>query len=81
MLLGVNIPPLENLHTAVEDYQALHERLGHANDKMVAATAKKLGIKYTGYPHPCYRILSPAPIGCYAYLYRDKSTSFFLVIH
>jgi hypothetical protein len=27
--------------------------LGHANDKKVAATAKKLGIKYTGTPHPC----------------------------
>jgi hypothetical protein len=53
MLLGVDIPPLiENLHTAVVDYQALNERLGHANDKMVAATAKKLGIKYTGHPHP-----------------------------
>jgi transposase InsO family protein len=54
MLLGVDIPPLiENLHTAVVDYQALHEILGHANDKKVAATAKKLGIKYTGHPHPC----------------------------
>jgi hypothetical protein len=32
MLIGVDIPPLiENLHTAVVDYQALHERLGHAN--------------------------------------------------
>jgi hypothetical protein len=54
MLLGVDIPPLiENLHTIVVDYQALHERLGHANDKKVAATAKQLGIKYTGQPHPC----------------------------
>jgi D-alanine-D-alanine ligase-like ATP-grasp enzyme len=54
MLIGVDIPPLiENLHTAVVDYQALHERLGHANDKKIAATAKKLGIKYTGQPHPC----------------------------
>jgi hypothetical protein len=54
MLLGVDIPPLiENLHTAVVDYQALHERLGHANGKKVAATANKLGIKYTGQPHPC----------------------------
>jgi hypothetical protein len=54
MLLGVEILPLiENLHTAVLDYQALHERLGHANDKKVAATAKKLGIKYPGQPHPC----------------------------
>jgi transposase InsO family protein len=56
MLLGVDIPPLiENRHTqtAVVDYQAFHERLGHANDKKIAATAKKLGIKYTGQPHPC----------------------------
>jgi hypothetical protein len=55
MLLGVDIPHLvENLHTAVVDYQALHERLGHINDKKVAATAKKLlGIKHTGQPHPC----------------------------
>jgi hypothetical protein len=54
MLLGADTPPLiENLHTAVVDYQALHERLEHANDKKVAATAKKLGIKYTGQPHPC----------------------------
>jgi D-alanine-D-alanine ligase-like ATP-grasp enzyme len=54
MLLGVDIPPLiDNLHTAVVDYQALHERFGHENDKKVAATAKKLGIKYTGQPHPC----------------------------
>jgi hypothetical protein len=54
MLLGVEIPPLiENLHTAVVDYQALHEILGHANDKKVAATSNKLGIKYTGQPHPC----------------------------
>jgi hypothetical protein len=49
MLIGVDIPPLiENLYTAVVDYQALHERLGHANDKKVAATAKQLGIKFTG---------------------------------
>jgi D-alanine-D-alanine ligase-like ATP-grasp enzyme len=54
MLLGVDIPPLsENLHTAVVNYQAVHERLGHATDKKVAATANKLGIKYTGQPHPC----------------------------
>jgi hypothetical protein len=54
MLIGVEIPPLiENLHTAVVEYQALHERLVHANDKKVAATAKKLCIKYTGQPHPC----------------------------
>jgi hypothetical protein len=54
MLLGVDIPPLiENLHTAVVDYQALHERLVHENDKKVASTAKKLGIKYTSQPHPC----------------------------
>jgi D-alanine-D-alanine ligase-like ATP-grasp enzyme len=44
---------IENLHTAVVDYQALHERLGHTNDKKVAATAKQLGIKYTGQPRPC----------------------------
>jgi D-alanine-D-alanine ligase-like ATP-grasp enzyme len=54
MLIGVDIPPLiENLHTAVVDYQALHERLGHANDKKVAATAKQSGIKYTGQPRSC----------------------------
>jgi hypothetical protein len=45
MLIGVDIPPLiENLRSTVVDYQALHERLGHANDKKVAATAKKWGI-------------------------------------
>jgi hypothetical protein len=44
---------IENLHTGVVDYQALHERLGHANDKKVTATAKNLGIRYTGQPHPC----------------------------
>jgi transposase InsO family protein len=27
--------------------------LGHANDEKLAATAKKLGINYTGEPHPC----------------------------
>jgi hypothetical protein len=33
ILIGVDIPPLiENLHTAVVDSQALHERLGSAND-------------------------------------------------
>jgi hypothetical protein len=54
MLIGVDISPLiENLHTAVVEYQALHERLGHANDKKVAATAKQLGIKYTGQPRHC----------------------------
>jgi hypothetical protein len=54
MLIGVDIFPLiENLHTAIVDYQALRERLGHANDMKVAATAKQLGIKYTGQPRPC----------------------------
>jgi hypothetical protein len=34
ILLGVDIHlMIENLHTAVVDYQALHERLEHANDK------------------------------------------------
>jgi hypothetical protein len=54
MLLGVDILPfVESLHTAVVDYHALHERLGRAHDKKVAATANKLGIKYNGKPHPC----------------------------
>jgi hypothetical protein len=48
MLIGVDIPPLiENLNTDVVGYKELHERLEHANDKKITATAKHLGTKYT----------------------------------
>ena len=52
-LLGVDIVPMrECIHTAVA-YQELHAKLGHPNDAKVKATAKHLGIKYTGTPHTC----------------------------
>jgi predicted nucleic acid-binding protein len=46
-LLGVDIVPhKENLHIHIRSYKELHEQLGHPNDAVLKATAKKFNLKY-----------------------------------
>ena len=53
-LLGVDIVPhQENLHIHIRSYKELHEQLGHPNDAVLKATAKKFNLKYDTTPMPC----------------------------
>jgi hypothetical protein len=53
--LGVDIVPhQEKLHIHIRSYKELHELLGHPNDAVLKATAKKFNLKYdTTTPMPC----------------------------
>jgi hypothetical protein len=53
-LLVVDIVPhQENLHIHIRTYKELHEQLGHPNDAVLKATAKKFNVKYDTTPMPC----------------------------
>jgi hypothetical protein len=53
-LLGVDIVPhQENLHIHIGSCKELHEQLGHPNDAVLKATAKKFHLKYDTTPVPC----------------------------
>jgi predicted nucleic acid-binding protein len=46
-LLGVDIVPYqENLHIHIRSFKELHEKLGHPNDAVLKATAKKFNLQY-----------------------------------
>jgi hypothetical protein len=52
-LLGVDIVlHQENLNIHIRSYKELHEQLGHPNDAVVKATAKKFNLKYDTAPMP-----------------------------
>jgi hypothetical protein len=53
-LLGVDIVThQENLRVHIRSYKELHEQLGHPNDAVCKATAKKFNLKYDTTPMPC----------------------------
>ena len=53
-LLGIDIVPhQENFHIHIRSYKELHEKLGHPNDAVLKATAKKFNLKHDTTPMPC----------------------------
>jgi hypothetical protein len=53
-LLGIDIVPMyENVNTALITYKQLHGCLGHPNDAVLCATARKFRFLYEGRPYPC----------------------------
>jgi hypothetical protein len=49
---GTLLPHQENLHIHNRSYKELHEQLGHPNDAVLKATAKKFNLKYDTTPMP-----------------------------